>query len=247
MVMLDRWVKILDYLREKKSAEVQEIMDEFNISRSTVRRDLIEMEKQKLIIRTRGGAEIIENAVDFGDNLIEKVFSANVEAKRKIAKKAAQFINDNDFIFIDSGSTCYYLIDYITAKNVTVVTNGIMHIQKLMERGIGTYILGGYAKPDANLIEGEDTEEKLRLMNFDVSFLGTLGIDSIGGFKTNSMSDVTIKKTVLKSSEKCYILADTSKFNVRRLYTYAKLDEALVITDSKPNFDDERLKVIYAE
>lgn len=243
--MLDRWVKILDYLREKRSAEVQEIMDRFNISRSTVRRDLIEMEKQNLIIRTRGGAEIVENEIE-ANYPIEKIFLTNLEEKRKIAKKAAEFIKDNDFIFIDSGSTCYYLIDYITAKNVTVVTNGIMHIQKLMKRGIGTYILGGYAKPDRNLIEGEDTEEKLGLMNFDVSFLGTLGIDSIGGFKTHTIADVSIKKTVLKSSEKCYILADNSKFNIRKFYTYASLEEAAVITDSKPNFDDDRLKIIYA-
>ena len=84
-------------------------------------------------------------------------------------------------IFIDSGSTCYYVIDFIKAENITVVTNGIAHIQKLMAKGINTYILGGYAKPDQNLIIGEDTEKKVSNMNFDVAFLGTMGIDKEAG------------------------------------------------------------------
>lgn len=64
----------------------------------------------------------------------QEVFNANKEDKIIIAKKAASLIQDNDVIFIDSGSTCFYMIDYIKAKEITVVTNGIMHIQKLMAK-----------------------------------------------------------------------------------------------------------------
>ncbi|NOV90231.1 DeoR family fructose operon transcriptional repressor [Clostridium acetobutylicum] len=243
--MFERWEKILKYLEENKEAEVQELMDAFNISRSTVRRDLIEMEKKALVKRTRGGVEIAKYRSE-GKEIIEKIFGENKEAKIKIAKKAASLIKDDDFIFIDSGSTCYYLIDYIASKNVTVVTNGIMHIQKLIEKDIDTYVLGGYAKKERNLIMSEDVESKIGMMNFDISFLGTMGVDSIGGFKTNLMDDVKLKKAVIKASKSCYVLADASKFNVRKFYTYAKLEDLPVITDSKTDFDDESLKVILA-
>ncbi|URZ07122.1 DeoR/GlpR family DNA-binding transcription regulator [Clostridium felsineum] len=245
MVMFERWEKIIKYLQENKEAEVQELMDVFNISRSTVRRDLIEMEKKNLLMRTRGGAQIIET-FKAEKGIIEQIFGENKEAKMKIAEKAASLIRDDDFIFIDSGSTCYYLINYIKSKNVTVVTNGIMHIQKLIEKDIDTYVLGGYAKKERNLIMSEDAEKKIGMMNFDIAFLGTMGIDSIGGFKTNPMDDVKLKKAVIRAAEKCYVLADTSKFNVRKFYTYAKIEELSVITDSKTDFEDDNLKIIYA-
>lgn len=246
MVMLDRWIKIMDYLKQNDFATVQELMDTFNISISTVRRDLMAMEEQNLIKRTRGGAELINNEIAT-EPMLKKILDTNKEAKIKIAQKAATLINDNDFIFIDSGSTCYYIIDYIIAKNVTVVTNGIIHIQKLMKKDIKTYILGGDARPDLNLIIGEDTIKKIAMMNFNISFIGTMGIDSLGGFTTVALIDGDVKKTVIKSSKVCYVLADTSKFNVSKFYTYGDLTKATVITEHKVDFKDDRLNIIYAD
>ena len=247
MVLIDRWIEILEYLKVKKFATVEEMMEKFEISRSTLRRDLIAMEDRGHIKRTRGGAEIIEKN---DDNLewvsLSEIFKYKKEEKIEIAKVAAKLIKDNDVIFIDSGSTCYYMIDYINAKNITVVTNGILHIQRLMEKGINTYILGGYAKPELNLIEGEDIVKKINDMNFDIAFLGTMGIDTKGGFTTDMLSDGQVKKAVIASSDKCYVLADTSKFNIKRFYTYGEFSQAIVITEAKIDFEDKNLNIIYA-
>lgn len=244
MILIDRWGKILNYLKENQSATVHDLMDAFDISKSTVRRDLIAMEEQGLIKRTRGGAEIEVRE----DNIIniKDVFNKDTDKKRKIAKKAASLIKNNDFIFIDSGSTCYYLIENITANNVTVVTNGLFHIQKLFEKNIKTYILGGYATPDYNMIIGEDMADKVSMMNFDVAFIGTLGIHCVGGFTTNNLVDRELKKAVIKASQRCFVLADTSKFNVRKFYTYGDLKEASIITDSTVDFDAEDTDIIFA-
>ena len=246
MILLDRWTEIVNYLRNRKFATVEELMNEFNISRSTLRRDLIAMEERKLIVRTRGGAQIVEDAEDnYANYSLDNILNTHKEEKIKIAKKAATFIKNNDVIFIDSGSTCYYVIDFIKAENITVVTNGIAHIQKLMAKGINTYILGGYAKPDQNLIIGEDTEKKVSNMNFDVAFLGTMGIDKEAGFTTSLLIDGDVKRAVIKSSKECYILADKSKFNIRRFYTYGNFNEGIIITDSKIDFNCDGLDIIY--
>lgn len=244
MVLTDRWTEILNYLRDKKFSTVEDMMEEFNISRSTLRRDLIAMENRGLILRTRGGAEIIENEGDEVFNL-DEVLESNKAEKIKIAKKAAKMIKDNDVIFIDSGTTCYYIIDFIKAKDITVVTNGIAHIQKLISKGINTYILGGTAKPELNLIIGEDTEKKVSMMNFDIAFLGAMGIDKQAGFTTSLLIDGEVKRAVIKSSKECFILADNSKFGLRKLYTYGSFKDAQVITDSKIDFDCDDLKIIY--
>ena len=231
--------------KRKKYASIDEIMEKFQLSRSTVRRTLIAMEEKKLLKRVRGGAEAIEEVDAILPMDFQEVFNANKEDKIIIAKKAASLIQDNDVIFIDSGSTCFYMIDYIKAKEITVVTNGIMHIQKLMAKGINTYILGGYAKPEKNLIMGEDMVNKISVMNFDKAFLGTMGIDARSGFTTMMLEDGEVKKAVIKSSDKCYILADKSKFNVRKFYTYGDFTEATIITNSEIKFEEGKAKIIY--
>lgn len=245
MVLIDRWIKISEFVKEKKYASIDEIMEKFQLSRSTVRRTLIAMEEKKLLKRVRGGAEAIEEVDAILPMDFQEVFNANKEDKIIIAKKAASLIQDNDVIFIDSGSTCFYMIDYIKAKEITVVTNGIMHIQKLMAKGINTYILGGYAKPEKNLIMGEDMVNKISVMNFDKAFLGTMGIDARSGFTTMMLEDGEVKKAVIKSSDKCYILADKSKFNVRKFYTYGDFTEATIITNSEIKFEEGKAKIIY--
>ena len=245
MVLIDRWIEISEFVKEKKYASIDEIMEKFQLSRSTVRRTLIAMEEKKLLKRVRGGAEVIEEVDAILPMDFQEVFNANKEDKIIIAKKAASLIQDNDVIFIDSGSTCFYMIDYIKAKEITVVTNGIMHIQKLMAKGINTYILGGYAKPEKNLIMGEDMVNKISVMNFDKAFLGTMGIDARSGFTTMMLEDGEVKKAVIKSSDKCYILADKSKFNVRKFYTYGDFTEATIITNSEIKFEEGKAKLIY--
>ena len=245
MLLIDRWIEISEFVKEKKYASIDEIMEKFQLSRSTVRRTLIAMEEKKLLKRVRGGAEAIEEVDAILPMDFQEVFNANKEDKIIIAKKAASLIQDNDVIFIDSGSTCFYMIDYIKAKEITVVTNGIMHIQKLMAKGINTYILGGYAKPEKNLIMGEDMVNKISVMNFDKAFLGTMGIDARSGFTTMMLEDGEVKKAVIKSSDKCYILADKSKFNVRKFYTYGDFTEATIITNSEIKFEEGKAKIIY--
>ena len=245
MILIDRWIEISEYLKEKKYASVEELMEKFQLSRSTLRRTLIAMEEKNLLKRVRGGAEIIEDTNSVISLDFQSIFNTKKEEKNKIAEKAAQLIEDNDVIFIDSGSTCFYMIDYIEAKDITVVTNGIMHIQKLMSKGINTYILGGYAKPQQNLIMGEDIVKKISVMNFDKAFLGTMGIDARSGFTTMMLEDGEVKKAVIKSSDECYILADTSKFNIRKFYTYGNFNQATIITDSKVDFDEGNVKIIY--
>lgn len=245
MVLIDRWIEISEFVKEKKYASIDEIMEKFQLSRSTVRRTLIDMEEKKLLKRIRGGAEAIEEVETILPIDFQEVFNENKEEKIIIAKKAASLIQDNDVIFIDSGSTCFYMIDYIKAKDITVVTNGIMHIQKLMSKGINTYILGGYAKPEKNLIMGEDMVKKINVMNFDKAFLGTMGIDARSGFTTMMLEDGEVKKAVIKSSDKCYVLADKSKFNVRKFYTYGDFTEATIITNEEIKFEGDKAKIIY--
>ena len=246
MAMSDRWVEIMDYLKKQGEVTVEEIMLTFSASRSTVRRDLIAMEKQGLLVRTRGGAKLVkEQQIGNCGYELERLFEQNKEEKQKIAKVAASLIQDGDILFIDSGTTCYYIIDYITAKDITVVTNGITHINKLMSRGINTYILNGFAVPENNLIIAEDTYEKVANMNFNIAFVGSMGVHPAGGCTTMTSVDGKLKSAVIKAAEKCYVVADHSKINKRQFYTYGHFEQVTLITDQEIPFEVHGLNVIY--
>ena len=102
---------------------MQKINDNFKKQKSI---EGITKEEKKLLKRVRGGAEAIEEVDAILPMDFQEVFNANKEDKIIIAKKAASLIQDNDVIFIDSGSTCFYMIDYIKAKEITVVTKKLI-------------------------------------------------------------------------------------------------------------------------
>ena len=74
-----------------------------NISDMTVWRDLMELEKQGLIIRARNGAKSNQHLTFRKLPHEEKLFK-NVVAKCQVAKKAVELIKYGDTIFLGSGT-----------------------------------------------------------------------------------------------------------------------------------------------
>jgi len=134
---------ILNVLKTKHKASVEEIAYSLKISKQTIRRSLIVMEDEGIIKRYYGGAELITDGEDYP--LIVK-YGVNNEIKNKLARYAASLIKDNMVVYFDGGSTVSYMIKYISAKNILVVTPNIMHALKLCERRIKVFILPGYIK-----------------------------------------------------------------------------------------------------
>ncbi|TYB82680.1 MAG: DeoR/GlpR transcriptional regulator, partial [Kosmotoga sp.] len=58
MLVGQRRMKILDYLKKNTSSTTKELANLFNVSENTIRRDLSYLEKQGLINRDRNGAMI---------------------------------------------------------------------------------------------------------------------------------------------------------------------------------------------
>ena len=56
MLSKERMYRILNLLKEQTFVTVKQLMEEFDVSRSSIMRDLIELENLGLIKRERGGA-----------------------------------------------------------------------------------------------------------------------------------------------------------------------------------------------
>lgn len=239
MLFEERAEKILTAVDKKGSASVTELAIEIGTSESTIRRDIAALDKQGKLKKVYGGAARTSNPV-FTDEYDVKTKSAmNIEQKQKIAEYAAKTINDDDFVFIDAGTTTLMMIPFIKASGAVFVTNGIAHAKALIQAGFKTYITGGQLKFTTEAIIGHDAAAYIEKYNFTKAFMGTNGIDIDRGFTTPDIDEALIKEAAINHSYISYILADSSKFKQISSVTFAKIEKACIITD-KPS--DEKFK-----
>lgn len=247
MKVQKRMQEIEQILSKSGSLSIKELADRLSVSETTIRRDLVKMETNNMIKRLWGGAQIEDQenneTANYLDDFILK-FQRNIDVKKALAKYAASLIHDGQCIFIDAGSTTSFIAEYIEAKEITLVTNGINSLHILAQKNIRTYIPGGYINYGAAAVMSSGTSSQLIKMNFDLAFIGTSGIDEKSGFTTRDEYDASVKRSVISRSNMSYVLSDATKFNYKRLYTFANINDVILITNKKPSFNIEKLIVI---
>lgn len=228
---------ILMLLKQKHELTIQELQDALHVSPATIRRDLKIMNDNKMIERFHGGIRNLEYVKD--EIPIQERKNISLENKRSIARYAAGLIRPGDLIFIDAGTTTLIMIDYIEENSITVITNGIQHIQKLKEKNINSFLLCGFLKNRSNGLLGSETVALMKKFKFDKAFLGTNAIDFNYGISTYDDYEIALKQAGISQSERVYVLADSTKFGRRSLYTISDFDSSKMtfITDKEqPDF-----------
>ena len=163
-----RQKEILEILYQKGKVSVAELSHTLFVAEMTVRRDLIEMEKGGFLRRYRGGAVI---KINLGEMPIGERLLMDRQEKEELAKKCTDYLSDNITIFIDSSSTCQYIIPYLSQyENVTVVTNSISALLTLGKLHIHTILIGGeYYEQDMCTV-GSLADRYVNELNVDVAF-----------------------------------------------------------------------------
>lgn len=231
MLTEERHKIIIEILQEKGVAKLNELVEATNTSESTIRRDLTHLESINALKRIHGGATLPKGRLlelSYGEKEIQ-----SVDEKRVIAKYAASFIEDGDSVYLDAGTSTFEMIQFINKKNIVVVTNGLKHINALVESNINAYILGGKVKPTTKAIIGIDALKNIEKFRFDKCFLGINGIHLEYGFTTPDSEEAILKESAIKHSRQTFVLADESKFGEVSFVKVADLGKATIITNSK--------------
>ncbi|MBS8264503.1 DeoR/GlpR transcriptional regulator [Mesobacillus boroniphilus] len=239
MLTPERHQLILQIIKEKPIVKIQELVDLTEASESTIRRDLTILEEGKFLKRVHGGAARLRGKLQ-EPSMVEKS-TKYLQEKKQIAHYAARLVEEGDSIYLDAGSTVFEMINFLSVKDIVVVTNGLMHLPQLLERNIETYVIGGYAKPKTNAIIGRGALESLEQYRFDKCFLGVNGIHPHSGYTTPDQEEAMIKQKAMSLSRESFVLADESKFSEITFAKIADLHEAAIIT----NTIDEDLKGQY--
>ena len=235
MFSSERSEEILRILRTKKKVSTKYLCEELYCSTSTLRRNLIELEKAALVKRLHGGVALIPDYNIEYPHIFREM--ENQKEKSYICSLALDFISSGYAIFLDSSSTvnniCPMLHKY---DNLTVVTNGLKTALDLAQLdSVNTFIAGGQLKSGSTSIIGELTGGFIDNFKADLAIISCRGIDEDGAYEANQMQAL-VKQHMIKNSKNTILLCDSSKFNNSHFY---KLDSfaniGAVITDKAPS------------
>ena len=234
MLTETRQEEILRMLEQKGSVTVQELKDVFGASESTIRRDLNVLHKKGALIKVFGGAVQTESRINTREEEVALRKEQSREEKLRIARYAASLIEPDDFIYLDAGTTTGYMIEYVTERTATFVTNAVSHAQRLAALDFRVLLIGGELKGTTEAVVGNQAILSLQSFHFTKGFFGTNGVSRKSGYTTPDCNEALVKKTALEQSAKRYILADTAKFGNISSVTFAPFDSADVLTDQHP-------------
>ena len=225
--MNERQKEILGILHQRGRASVSELAGTLFVSEMTVRRDLCEMEKGGFLRRYRGGAVL---KINLGEMPIGERLLLDRKEKEAIAAKCTAYLADDMTVFIDSSSTCQYIIPYLSQyKNITVITNSISALLTLGRLHIFTILIGGeYYEQDMCTV-GSLAEQYVSSLNVDIAFYTTAAISHDGVISDFDLQQTMIRKSIMKNASKNIFLFEKEKFGKKHLYTLCNAEDVTAI------------------
>lgn len=235
MLAVERRSSIEQIINENGSVLVTDLARQFDVTAETIRNDLLKLEKQGVLIRTYGGATLVEN--NSTDMTITERDTVNYEEKQRIGKRAAQMIRNGETIFLDASTSAWHLARNIKDKSgITVITNASKIVSELAEcDGIRVICTGGELTPRNMSYIGRIAENTIRENYFaNKCFFSCKGVSLLHGLADSSEGEAEVKKTMIKNSESVIFLCDHNKLGRLGVPTIAGLDSVdCFITDVK--------------
>jgi len=223
--------RLRELVQERGFAALGELAALLEVSESTVRRDLEQLEKEGVAQRTHGGAFWT------GESGTLSIFQSRSDdswrSKAAIGLVAARLIENHDTILLGGGSTIYELARHLVRRPLQVVTNSlsIAHLLSSSE-SIDLVMIGGCLRGRTGVTHGPMTDSMLRSINVGKLFLSIAGITDRGYFNSNMML-VESEKAMMESADQTIVVADSSKFGKVSLSRLCGLHEVnTVVTDS---------------
>jgi DeoR/GlpR family transcriptional regulator of sugar metabolism len=228
---------ILEQIERDDSVLVNEIASRLGVSETTIRRDLNELDAQKLLRQVYGGAVRLERTSPAFRFSWSNRSTQEMDAKRKVGRCAADYVRDDDILYIDPGTTSWEMIPFLKSKrNLTIISNSA-RLQQCMEY-IGHHNiiqLGGAFRPDRLDTIGTIAIMGLEQLRGYRAFQGGDGMDIEFGLSAIDHESALIAKTALAKAREIFVIADHSKFeNPSLLFKITDISKINYIITDRP-------------
>jgi DeoR family glycerol-3-phosphate regulon repressor len=220
--------------RSGGSSRIQQLATRLDVSEETIRRNLKSLASDGLVRRVHGGAHLpdVRSEASFQQRVDE-----NPAAKRRIAEKVAEIIEDGDSLFLDIGSTTSYIAQALQRRReLFVVTNSVSVAHTLAARnGNRVFMAGGELRDHDGGAFGVEAIEFVRRFQVDYAVLSAAALNAASGFMLFDLQEAEFSREIMARARTSIVAADSSKFDHRAPISVGK--PALVdilVTDSEP-------------
>jgi len=240
----ERREEIISIIQENGKVKVSELSERYGISEVSIRKDLELLEAEGHLSRVHGGAVGL-NKLYVNMDLNER-YRTNAIAKRKLAELASRFIEDNDTIMMNAGTTLTYVLRAIrNKKNITIVTNSVQNAtEAALYSDFTVILLGGELDSKYQFTYGEDAISQLENYHANKCILSVDGISAAAGLTLYYSNEASLVKKMIESSGSVIITADSSKVgkNVFAKITDAAKTDILVTTHTENRAELDALR-----
>ncbi len=247
MLIVERQHRILATLRQRQTAQLEELARDLDVSVSTVRRDLETLESRGLVERTHGGAiyrgESSNGGTGPGDNggslggslgvALTARMNEHIEQKQAIGRAAAAMVEPYMTVLLDGGSTVVYAARQITARPIQVVTNSLAIANHFADQDdVELLIIGGNLYPRTGVTLGAIATGCLADLHADLLLFSLAGIYGQEAYNIN-LTMASVEQVMMQQAAKSVMLMDSGKFGRKSLVRVCGLSEVQnIITDA---------------
>lgn len=233
----ERQRQIMALTVQSGRVEVADLADRFGVTTETIRRDLSELQDQRLLRRVHGGA-IPWETVGF-EPLLSVRADLHDPEKRRMARVAVHELPDTGAIIIDSGSTLTRFAEAIPRDcSLRIVTNSLLTAQVLADHDeIDVVVIGGRVRKNTLAMVDAGAVSAIEPLMVDTLFISSDGFSAAMGLTTPYREEAALKQAMIKAARRVVALVDHSKLDhdhFIRFATWSDVDVLVTNTEVHP-------------
>jgi len=230
----ERHQAIAELVATRGRVAVTELASHFDVTTETVRRDLSQLERLKLLRRVHGGAVSMRSVTMLEAQLSDRD-QAQAAEKERIARAAAALLPEGGCtLLLDAGSTTIRLAGQLPpTEQWTVITHAVPIAALLAPLPhVELHLLPGRVRTATQAAVGHATVEAVRHFRADLAFVGTNGISVRHGLSTPDPEEAATKRALVESAQRVVALTDATKVGQERTVRFAELEDIdVLVTD----------------
>ncbi len=233
LLKAERHNQIRTLVNKQGRVTVQELSTQFGVSEATTRRDLEELDGLGQLQRTHGGAVRAEKTSK-EPPMMQRI-GERPDEKERIGKAAADLTQNNETIFLGSGTTVIEIARNLPSDIcLTVITNSLPVVNELASHpGIELIVIGGMLRQSELSMVGHVAEQAVREFRADRIFLGMHAIDANSGFTSDFLPEIMTDRAIMSIGRQVVIVADHAKFGRISSVLVAPVTAAnVIVTDT---------------
>ncbi len=230
-----RQLRLLDTVRARGTASVEQLAEMLGVTLQTVRRDVQRLADQGLLARFHGGVRLPHSTTENIAHTQRE--SLNAAGKARIARAVAARVPADCSLILNIGTTTEAVARALLRHTgLRVITNNL-NVATILSGNPGCEVIvaGGAVRARDRAIVGEATVDFIRQFKVDIAVIGISGIEADGSLRDFDLREVKVAQTIIGQAREVWLAVDASKFNRPAMVQVAELSQIdRLFTDAEP-------------